>query len=186
MGSSGLVGVGALTLGAGAWLLADEGQDTQTFGITLAALGGGTLVAGTIGLFKRSPAEKLREQFVAALARGDDPAMIVAKTEKELYSLAKDYRRTRIVQRWAGLGGAAVGTALFVLNELQENPNDANRFSFGMLAAAGAWASFSSLYQYPIEKMVSIWETDPGIQRLPRLSLMPLSDGAMAGLRGTF
>ncbi len=186
MGTSGLIGVGALSLGAGAWLLTDDGRDDKTFGITLAALGGGTLIAGTIGLFKRTPIEKLREEFVTALARGDDPAAVVARTEKKLYDVAKDYRQTRLLMRWTGLGMAVAGASMFVLNELSDNPNDANRFSFGMLTAAASWASFSSLYEYPIEKMVSIWESDPGIQQLPRLSLRPLRDGAMVGLGGMF
>ncbi len=185
-GTSGLLGVGALSLGAGALLLAEDGESNHSFGLGLAALGGGAFLAGGIGLFVRSPAEKLRERFTSALARGEDPAALVAKTERELYALAADYRRTRHLLGWAGLGMAGVAAGLLVHNELSTDPNRSNSFSFGLLAAAGGWAAFTSQFEYPIEGMVSIWQRDPGIQRLPRLTLVPLREGAIAGLVGSF
>ena len=187
MGTSGLVGLGALVLGAGIWILRDDaGENLDSLGLPLTIVGAGSLAAGAIGLWKRSPAEKLHARFVRGLSRGDDPALVVAETEKELYRVAQDYRRTRMLMRWTGLGIAVTAASVFVANEVRGNASFENRFSLGLLTATGGWVAFSSLYEYPIERMVMAWEKDPGIRRLPRLALAPLRGGVMLGLSGTF
>ena len=190
MGATGLLGVGALTLGAGVWVLREDfGSSRKTMhavGYSLAAVGVGTMVMGGVAFLLRSPAEKLHDDFVAGMRQGGDPALIVAKTEKDLDEIAKDYRFTRAFLRWTGIGLAATAAGAFAFNELGNNTSKGNRFFYGLLGMTGAWVAVSSYYEYPIEQMVRLWGTDPGIRQLPRVTVSPLGGGAMLGMTGAF
>ncbi len=189
IGTSALVGLGAFTLGAGVWMLQDDHTySPDALGWTLTIAGAGAFVAGGIGLFVRTPAEKLHDELVLGLERGDDPAHVVARAEDGLREVAEDYRRVRTLLRWSGLGVAVAGASLFVARELRGGAadRDSERLSLGALTLAGVWAAFSSTQEYPIERALRLWESDPGIRQLPRFSLSPVAGGAMLGLSGEF
>jgi hypothetical protein len=190
MGVTGLIGTGALTLAAGLWTVREDfGSRDRSFnalGYSLAAVGAAGMAAGGAGLFLRSPAERLHDDFLHGIRQGGDPALVVARTEKELDEIARDYRSTRLLLRWLGFGFTAGAAALFVLNEVRDNTSKGNRLVYGIPGLTGAWVAFSSYYEYPIEQMVRLWQTDPGIRQLPRLSVSPLPGGAILGMTGAF
>jgi hypothetical protein len=189
IGTSALVGLGAFTLGAGVWMLQDDHTySPDALGWTMTIAGAGSFVAGGIGLFVRTPAEKLHEELVLGLERGDDPARVVARAEDGLREVAEDYRRTRTFLGWSGVGVAVAGASLFVARELNGGvaDRDTERLSLGALTLAGVWAAFSSTQEYPIERALRLWESDPGIRQLPRFTVSPVPGGAMVGLGGEF
>jgi hypothetical protein len=178
-------------VGAGAWAVSEAdgrpGDPPSALGYSLAIAGAGAAVAGGIGLWRRSPAERLRDEFSAGLASGDDPGAVVARTEATLSELAEDYRRTRTLLFWSGLGAAATGLTLLALSEVGDRQATfGDRMAFGSMALAGGWAAFTSRVEYPIERIVDLWEAEPGIRRFPRLGVSPLRGGAAVGLSGSF
>lgn len=191
MGTSALVGLGAAMVGAGVWALSQAdgrpGDPPAALGHTLAIAGAGAAVAGGVGLWVRSPAERLRDEFAAGLASGDDPAAVVARTEDKLNEVAEDYRRTRTLLSWSGVGMAAAGVGLLTMSELGDRSTSfGDRLAFGSMALVGGWVAFSSRFEYPIERMVGLWAADPGIREAPRLNVSPLRGGAALGLSGSF
>ncbi len=74
------------------------------------------------------------------------------------------------------------------LNETRNTgaERDSNRLPFGLMTGAAVWTAASSHYEAPIERMVHIWERDPGIRRVPRMSVSPLMGGATVELSGHF
>ncbi|NVB79742.1 MAG: hypothetical protein HOV81_15205 [Kofleriaceae bacterium] len=186
-GGTGLVGIGVGTIGLGAWIASDAGnQSTEILGYTLAGVGAGALVGGVIALVRRSDAERLRDEFMDGLAAGQDPATVVARTEDKLGDLARDYRRTRKIMLAGGIFAVGAGLTLTVLNERDPSPSLGNRLAFGGLALAGTLAIVTSRFEYPIESMVRLWSHDPGIRRLPRWSIDPLAGGAAFSVSGSF
>lgn len=186
-GGTGLVGIGAGTIGLGAWIVSDAGnRSTKLMGYTLAGVGAGALVGGVIALARRSDAERLRDEFREGLAAGQDPAAVVARTEARLADLARDYRRTRRVMLAGGIVAVGAGLSLTLLNEREASPSLGNRFACGGLALAGTLAIVTSRFEYPIESMVRLWSHDPGIRRLPRWSIDPLAGGAAFSVSGSF
>lgn len=188
LGATGLLGVGAGTIGLGAWIASDaDNRSNRILGYTLAGAGAGALIGGVIALVHRSDAERLRDDFMDGLAAGRDPATVVARTEDRLGDLARSYRRTRRLMLATGIFAVGAGLTLGVITEVRDpSPSLGNRMAFGGLALAGTLAIVTSRFEYPIESMVRLWSHDPGIRRLPRWSVKPLDGGAAFSLDGSF
>jgi hypothetical protein len=188
LGGTGLLGVGAGALGLGAWIVSDaDNHSTELMGYTLVGVGAGALVGGAIALARHSDAERLRDEFMASLAAGQDPATVVARTEDKLGALARSYRSTRRLMLAGGIIAVGAGLSLTVISETRDaSPSVGNRLAFGGLALAGTLAIVTSRFEYPIESMVRLWSHDPGIRRLPRWSVVPLTGGAAVSVGGSF
>lgn len=188
---SGLVGLGALTLSGGILLDRQQGlSKSDSPGLYLAAFGAGAMIVGGIGLFLPSRAEKLHDEFVRRIGKERDPAPIVASTEEELHRVAKTYRDRRTWARWSGFGLAAMAISLVAIGDLagegSAKTDSLGLYLSGFIGLSGALAAFSSYYEYPTEQMVRLWDADPGIRQLPRVSVAPRVGGATVGLGGAF
>ena len=202
LGSFGLAMIGGVGLGLGADMFRraddDEGPmlpgqltptDKKVIGLSIGAVGAGITVVGMVGLMRRSAGERLHGRFRGGLASGEDPALVVARTEEELYALAREYRRTRKLLKWTGLGLMGVAGVHMMIDvfDADSGPEDfPGSLDVPLMLTAGVMTWVVSRYQYPIEQMATQWAKDPGIQKLPRFSVSPLAGGVMVGMQRDF
>jgi hypothetical protein len=191
----------ALLMPIGGWLVyrgqnlegdRDSRRTVSATGWTLAGLGGLSLGYGGLQLLWRSRGEKLHEEFVHGLTVGDDPALVVARAENGLHETAAFYRKSRLTLRWSGGALMGLSAAMFALTEARASSSRnvygawGSRFAYGSLLLAGGGVFASSFIETPIERFARLWDADPGIRRLPRVSLAPLPGGAAFALQGEF
>lgn len=190
-GAAGLLGTGALALGAGVYF-AREPQTfidtgTRTLGYVLMGTGAVGLIGGGIALLRPSSGERLRDQLVKRLAAGDDPSAVVARTEDQLAELARGYRQTRAFMLAGGLVAVAGAVSLAAISESRDNPVPLSmRFGYSGLALAGGLLILTSRFEYPIESMSRMWLEDPGIRKAPRWTVNPIDGGAALTVAGAF
>lgn len=188
--------LGAGFAGAGAWMAyqgyqepdRERARSLQVAGWTTTAIGAVGLTYGTLQLLLRSPEERLQEEFARGLAAGEDPALVVARADKGLHEAAASYRQMRLLLRWSGVGITAASAGVIVLNEVRYSSEQlwGSRIVYGSVAITGGLVFASSYIELPVERFVRLWDSDPGIRRLPRLSLAPLPSGAALTLQGEY
>jgi hypothetical protein len=179
-----------LAVGVGAWLVdtADEAtvipeRPQQRAGWTLAV--GGLLGAAYSGWWMLQPShgERAYRRFRRDL---DDPnvdaAQAVANAELNLYVLQQSERRWRKGLEILGWSGAAVSALGLASNELW-GPDEYHKplrlvLAGGVITGVvGALILRSNIT--PVERMVEIWRDDPGLQRFPRLTVLPVGGGGL-------
>ena len=155
------------------------------------ALGGGLGIAGGVVLmFRESHGESAYRHFVREI---DDPdvsaAQAVANAEDRLLRLQREESNLRLFGEVLGWSGAGASVLALAGNELfgPAEYRDELRVLFGgglVAGVAGALILRSNIT--PVERMIDIWHDDPGIQRLPRLSVQPIEGGALLHYGGAF
>jgi len=186
-GGVGLLGLGAVFLGANAAFATDDELRTTGY-----ALGGGLALAGVLALATHTDGEKLYDSFVRDMADpATDKVRVVAETERRLDRLADSWRRTRHILLAGGLAVGVAGIAGLAINE--STPRDAadrgfGRLAFGTMTALGAVLAVRSSFESPAEQMRDLWTHDPGISALPRfaISVAPAPNGGYLSLSGSF
>lgn len=167
-------------------------------GLTYGMVGAGvvTVGLGAYGmLIHRSPGEKLHDEFVSGLAGSSaDLPGLVARTEERLYQLADEYRLDRKLSAGFGIGLTAICAAGVVANEFLPWRGQERYFvRVGFTTFTVLTAAFSTylLFPSPMERIADLWANDPGLTRLPRLSIAPIQtgwnvDGVMLSAGGVF
>ncbi|WP_395855874.1 caspase domain-containing protein [Cystobacter fuscus] len=203
------MGLAGATLGAGIIVMVGGGlffgqgnQDADSLGLAydtrqalqwgVAGLGLAGVVAGSIGMIRLSEGERLSRHFQQQVSSsGYDPAQLVASTESQLQMLLEQERsgrRTFQTILWTAIG---LNTAGLLANELLETSHPDSkayiRYVGTSTLAIGAGLLFASYFEKSsTEHVIRIWQGDPSIKRLPRMSIHPLDGGGMLSLRGEF
>jgi hypothetical protein len=183
---SGMLGLGFVSTIAAPW------RADGVVGLIVMSAGTLQLAGSAFLLHRQSEGEELARHFQEKLSTpGYDPAQLVAQTEMQLQLLLNQERRQhRVTQTVGGLYGAmAVG--ILVINEtgmgIPEEYKYAGRNLGAFLAVVSARMILSTYFEKSsTEQVIRIWQNDPGIKNLPRVSLAPLSGGGMFSLQGTF
>jgi hypothetical protein len=196
--AAGLAAGGALGLGTGLAVMAREGvgdlnKTGQVFGVTQSAVGAALLVTSPLLLAIPDRGERLQRDFERDLtAHPDDRAGVLARGEQRLFEAAAGARRERHSTMVLTGAVTALELALFVQNELRDDPNDGIRFGVGgSLLLLGATA-FTQLLPTELERLADLWRSDPGramrtgALHLPRIGLAPLPGGGFFTLGGQF
>jgi len=191
--------MGAGLVAGGAWMLADRGlplADPTAFGDTLIIEGGVFAVLGAVQIVVPRDGEVLYEDYTRELADPSvDGARLVARTEQRLFDMADSSRRLRQVLSPAGWSVAVASAGLFAAEEITDS-NPKRRLELGVTTGivgfVGLLIGSVSSVPTPIERMVDLWNSDPGIQRLPRaperpsIGLIPVLGGAALTAAGAF
>ncbi len=195
-----ITGVGALTFGAafgtaGALVYGERPNATSNTnfpntganGAFLMAVGGGFVLGGGLALLIPSNGERLRDSFDDGLRTNKDPLLVVAETEDRLRRIAGGHRRSRRVMAItsgiiAGLGAASI--ALTAASPWYGDPSQKNSDLEGeaLITGLGATLLVSSLFPSPIERMWTLWSSDPGLSE--RVSSTGVSAHLTVGLGG--
>jgi len=196
-----LLGVSAVQLGSGIGTRVGAGSDRGQLGTAYAAMGVGIVGIGaaTYELSTRSAGEGIYADFVRGMAAAGpgEAARIFARTDERLHVLARRYRLQREIG--VGLGillTTATGAATVVLavDRSAVPGNEASSAQITLLGtSATALGIFTvyNLFPRPIERMVGLWDTDPSLTRIPRLTLtglsvVPMPHAMSVGARGVF
>jgi len=193
-----IAGIGATALLGGVWMLREPELSplatTQTdtrrrvgWGLVAAGLAG--VAWGGLSLLRPAPGQRVYRRFRSALAEGEDPLRVVADTELRLEAMLRREQRGRChlqIAGWVVAAGSALG---LVANEFA-GP-EAHRGELRLLLGAGVVAGVGGALVIranltPVERMVHIWQNDPGMRRIPRWSLLPTDGGAVVGVNGVF
>lgn len=196
LGGAGIMGVGLGIGGVGvASLIASKDEvgsqksADQTVGAVLIAAGGSIAVVGGVAFFKESKGEQLAREFRLRLAQGENPQRVVADTETKLFAMAHEYEVARTFARWASAGLVLAG-GIDIAAELgshQKNSDSGWLWKVGALDVAVAGFVFGGSFSpYPVERMAALWKSDPGIQRMPRVTVTPMVSATGVGVAGTF
>ena len=191
------VGVGLALAVGGLWLtqepevsplLADQATRNKA-GLALIGAGALGVLYGGIMMLRKSSGERVYDRFLSDMANTGDTTAVVASTELLLEGIRErehTWRKRVEVLGWMLAGGsglALVGNELFGPDDYRTEARLV--LSGGVLVGAiGALLIRSNIT--PVERMVEIWRGDPGIKRLPRLSITPTGGGVVAGYGGTF
>jgi hypothetical protein len=193
------LGMGAGLVAGGAWMRADHGlplADPTTLGDTLLVEGGALAAFGAYSLIVPRDGEILYEDYVRDMADPSvDGARLVARTEQRLFDMADTTRNVRHVLAPAGWSVAVASAGLFAAEEISD-PNPKRRLELGVTSGivgfVGLLVGSVSSVPTPIERMVDLWNSDPGIQRLPRtperpvVGVIPVPGGAALSVGGAF
>jgi hypothetical protein len=183
------LGLGLMT----AHIPADLPKEAKTVvrGTSWGLVGVGALVAGMGGLslFDQSEGEKLSRDFLEKVStQGYDPAQLVMQTEAKLRLINEQEQkahRTVETAGWilGGLGAAGLIAGELLLSSPQEK--SLSRSGGTLFLSLGAMSVLSArLSSSPTQQVIRIWQNDPSIKKLPRLSVTPLSGGGMLSLSG--
>jgi hypothetical protein len=193
---AGSIGGGVVAAGLGAWLRASSASTTGrgaalNQGLAYGAMGLGALGIG-LGTFKLVPSsvgERIYGEFVAALDASGDARAVVARTESRLFELAADYRRQRRIALGFGIAFDVLsigGFAALAYPKMDPFIRELIATEAAVLGLAGGLTILMSYSPTPVERMVTIWKTDPSLTRVPRLTLTPVVGLGSAGIAGTF
>jgi hypothetical protein len=163
-------------------------------------VGAGAVALGlsTYKFVHRMPGELLYADFMRVMSNGGyDPLWVVARTERRLQELAKNERFDRQLRAPVlfAMAGISATTALLLLPRNAHDPMWGPKFDtaglFGLLSVGSAAFAVSSLFPTPIERMVDLWKTDPGLKRLPHrgitsFSIIPIPHGFLGTVSGVF
>jgi hypothetical protein len=190
-------GVGLALVVGGAWLTQEpetspllESQQTRNrAGLVLMGAGAVGVLYGGIMMLRKSHGERIYDKFLSDMANTDDAVSVVASTElllDEIRNRERTWRKRVEVLGWMLAGGSALALAGNELFGPDEYKTEARLVLSGgvLVGAIGALVIRSNIT--PVERMVEIWQGDPSLSRLPRLSITPTNGGAIAGLGGTF
>jgi hypothetical protein len=195
---AGGIGGGTLLAGLGVWLrttpVSTSGRGAAAYqGLSYGAMGLGALGIGlgTFKLVRPSVGEKIYDDFVAELdaSGGRDAAPIVARTESRLFQLAEDYRMQRRIALGGGIAFEVLsigGFAALVYPKMDPFYRQVIAAYAAMFGVVGGLTILTSYSPMPVERLVTIWKTDPSLTRVPRLSLTPVVGLGSAGIAGTF
>lgn len=184
----------ATSLGSGALLISQGSREGRVQGF--ATLGVGLLFNGVDFLqqLRREDPKDLLEEFRASNADPSaDPGQTVARVDLRLNRFLAQERQVR--RQLATVGWLSIGMSALVLGVAE-----ASRFSgfdrrqvmeteIAALLMAVTGTSYLLRAEYTesaTEHLVRQWNTDPDMQRLPRLSVVPSSRGAVLTLGGAF
>jgi hypothetical protein len=194
VGGAALLGVTGVSLLADAKQLDPSSPSSANLGGAV-LLGTGALFGGLGAYFLADPftGERAAMDYRAALASDGDYARAFAAAESRLHQLAAREDRRRWAARGLGAALVAGSVAWLVCNEvLVKGPTDRllGRVDGSAILLAGAFSIGASyLMETPEERLMTIWERDPGMQHLqPNLApvVAPVHGGVTMGLVGTF
>ena len=180
-GGIGAGGLGVVMLAGGVYAYTQSKTELQQgLSVTLGVLGGGLITTGVLATVITSKEEDIFASYVDGLRRNRNPMDVVAKTERELFALAEEYRSHRTRMRWLGVGMATLFAALGTSSVIQAETPDARLFSglfYGALFVESGFLVGWTFVKYPTEETAAIWSKDPGIERLrapePKVHIRP-------------
>ncbi|MBJ6765915.1 hypothetical protein JGU66_34605 [Myxococcaceae bacterium JPH2] len=190
---------GALRLTGGAAMALAGGLNLRAGGYKAASwsyLGASALLlgAGTWSLLSSTEGEEVEAEYRRALLTQEDHALVVARTEERLRSIAVTEERNRFALKLTGAFVLATGAALTVWMEdakppLPENYGRAlNRLAGPAFMIAGtSFLLDAFLQRSPAEHVLEAWRSDRAPREVPRMSISLLPEGgAMMGMSGQF
>ncbi|RKH13856.1 hypothetical protein D7V97_04580 [Corallococcus sp. CA053C] len=184
----------ASSVGSSAILLSRGDYASQMNGFS--TLGVGLLFSGAdlLQQLRREDPELLLEEFRASSADpAADPGRTIARVDYRLNRFLAQERRVR--RQLATAGWLYVGTAVVLLGFAEaRRTTGGNRQKVAddersalLLAVSGASYLLRANYtESATEHLVRQWNSDPELQRLPRVSVAPVAGGAMLAVGGTF
>ncbi|MFP2910800.1 hypothetical protein ACLESD_38340 [Pyxidicoccus sp. 3LFB2] len=184
----------ASSVGSGVVLLAQGDWKSQVEGIV--ALTTGLLFSGVEFLHhvRRENPNDLLEEFRASSADPSvDPGHTIARVDYRLNRFLAQERKVR--RQLATAGWLCMGMSVVVLGVAEAerfsggDPGKVVNSEIGALLLAVSGTSFMLRARYTesaTEHLVRQWNTDPDMQRLPRLSVVPSRGGAVLTLGGAF
>ncbi len=160
----------------------------DTFGAVLVGAGAASLVAGAYMLAVPWSGERLAADYRAALATGDY-AHAFALADERIVALAAQERRERVVREIVGGALVVGSAAALVANELATESATQRfdlRALTGFCAVLGVTSLASAIFSAtPVEHLTDVWQRDPGRIHL-QPTLAPTVGGAAIGLSGRF
>jgi hypothetical protein len=167
-------------------------QDVAGARDTMLGVSAGLGAVALYYLLHRTEGERMYDDFVVQMANPKtDKARLVANTERRLNDLADGKRRER---RWTLIAGIVV-TGLSIANlalyERLDQTSDQRSYHRTVFASGMLWGAgfiLASTSPTTVEQMRELWTRDPGISRLPRVSvgIGPTHGGGFLSLESHF
>jgi len=168
----------ASTATTGGFFIGQGAIERDPYGVTA----GIALVAlGAYRYWSSSRAVHLRADFLAQLERHDDPALVVAKIDARLHTLAGEARHKRHVAIALSFVDLAIAGTLFAIDRGDHHVWSSRDDSFATLIGGAAVLGAAELYmtagQSPIERTARSWDDNLSLGNVPVRAV---------GLGGTF
>lgn len=166
-----------------------DDRTAEVGGALYAGLGALSLGIGAYTLSQPGAGELAASEYRASLQNGTDYARAFAAAEMRLRALAAREAQRRAIQRSVGAVVALVFAGGLAYNEVTATTSTQRLVGravggSGILLGATLIAG-SYLIESPIERLTTVWERDPGMLHL-QPTFAPVVGGGMFGLTGRF
>ena len=202
LGGATLLTASAAALGAGIGVRVAAEHERGALGFAYTYMGLGLLGVGgaAYALVSPSAGEQIYGDFTAGIAAAGpgDAARVFARTEARLHELAGRYRLRRHLALATGIAlttAAGAGTIAVAATAGASSPGALPKpvqvTLLGTYTMLFGLVTLPNLFPQPIERMVDLWDTDPSLTRIPRvsisgLSVVPAPHAVSVGVSGAF